>query len=139
MTFRCLQLLFNYLKNDPQVYGRFRPNKYILEKMRIPQLLTSASPDEKELALDFASFLLRYHRKLDYEDFSEDVLIQNTIKRAEIFRSWADIEDLASGFDSVAHGLEDHKMTAANAFKELYTHMERFKKELQLKQKDCES
>jgi hypothetical protein len=70
--------------------------------------------------LDFASFLLRYNRELDYADFSEDLVVQAKIKRAEIFRAWADIEDLAHGFENLSSNFESHRTTAANAFQELY-------------------
>ncbi len=62
-----------------------------------------------DLALDFSSFLLRYHRDLDYSDFSDVQEIINRIKRAESFRSWADIEDLASGYETLTTGFESHK------------------------------
>ncbi len=54
------------------------------------------------MGLDFASFLLRYHRDLDYQDFADDPIIVHKIKRAETYRSWADIEDLANGFESLS-------------------------------------
>jgi hypothetical protein len=52
--------------------------------------------NDSDLALDLASFLLRYHKDLDYTDFSEDERVLARIKRAECYRSWADIEDLAT-------------------------------------------
>jgi len=97
------------------------------------QLLTlsSASDDyESDLALDFSSFLLRYNRELDYQAFSDDLNIQNKIKRAETFRSWADIEDLAHGFENLSSNFETHRTTAANAFQELYQYVEKTKKEI---------
>jgi hypothetical protein len=51
---------------------------------------------------------LRYHRDLDYIDFAEDPSIINKIKRAETYRSWADIEDLANNFDNLSKNIEDH-------------------------------
>jgi hypothetical protein len=72
--------------------------------------LTYIAPKEEEsdLALDFASFLLRYHRDLDYSDFSDDPIVIHRIKRAETYRSWADIEDLANGFESLSTNIEQH-------------------------------
>lgn len=84
--------------------------------MDIAYTINSSSEKESDLALDFSSFLLRYNRDLDYSDFSDDVHIQNKIKRAEIFRSWADIEDLAHGFENISTNFESHRTTAANAF-----------------------
>ena len=63
---RALKVLFEYLKNDPQVYARFRPNRIILRKMNVAQLIISSDEKESDLALDFSSFLLRYNRVLDY-------------------------------------------------------------------------
>ena len=88
------------------------------------------------MGLDFASFLLRYHRDLDYADFSDDPLVTHKIKRAETYRSWADIEDLANGFESISTNIEQHQITAANAFQELYNYIEKTKKELIEKDND---
>ena len=85
------------------------------------------------MGLDFASFLLRYHRELDYADFTDDVPVVQKIKRAETYRSWADIEDLANGFEALQGNVEQHQTTAANAFQELYNYIEKSKKELAAK------
>jgi hypothetical protein len=68
------------------------------------------------LALDFASFLLRYHRDLEYSDFSDDAGVIMKIRRAEMYRSWADIEDLANGFESLNNNFDNHRNTTSNAF-----------------------
>jgi len=91
------------------------------------------------LALDFSSFLLRYHRDLDYADFADEPLIGQKIKRAETYRAWADIEDLANGFESLQTNIEQHQTTAANAFQELYNYMEKTKKEINLKTDDTKA
>lgn len=88
------------------------------------------------MALDFASFLLRYHRDLDYQDFSDEQEVINQVRRAESYRSWADIEDLANGFESITSNFEAHKVTAASAFNELYNHIEKFKREVSVKLSD---
>jgi len=51
------------------------------------------------------------------------------IKRAETFRSWADIEDLANGFESISTNFEQHQTTAAKAFQELNNYIEKSKRE----------
>ena len=111
-----MKILFEYLKNDPNVFSRFRPNKVILRKMNISSFIESSDLDDQELALDFTSFLLRYNKDLHYQDFSDDLAVQNKIKRAETFRSWADIEDLANGYEMMAKNFQSHRTTAANAF-----------------------
>ena len=98
--------------------------------MNIASSIVSSDEAESDLALDFSSFLLRYNRDLDYQDFSDDLNIQNKIKRAETFRSWADIEDLAHGFENLSSNFESHRTTAANAFNELYQYIEKTKQEL---------
>lgn len=37
----ALKILFEYLKNDPQVYARFKPNQVILRKMDIAYTIMS--------------------------------------------------------------------------------------------------
>lgn len=64
--------------------------------MNLAQVLKHASDDQAELVLDFCSFLLRYHRELGYEDFSEEYDVVKKIKRTDRFRMWADIEDLVN-------------------------------------------
>lgn len=97
--------------------------------MNTAAIITSSNEEEATLALDFSSFLLRYHRDLDYADFSDDLYVQQKIKRAETYRSWADIEDLANGFETLSTNFEQHQTTAANAFQELYNHIEKIKSE----------
>jgi hypothetical protein len=84
--------------------------------MNIQRIISSRKEEDSDLALDFASFLLRYHRDIDYSDFSDDPVIIHKIKRAETYRSWADIEDLANGFESISTNFEQHQTTAAKAF-----------------------
>jgi len=67
--------LFEFLKNDPQVYARFKPNNIILRKMDIAHSINSSNQKEADLSLDFSSFLLRYNRELDYTDFADNVLV----------------------------------------------------------------
>jgi hypothetical protein len=40
--------------------------------MNLSAYILSSSPKDADLALDFCAFLLRYHRDIDYNDFSED-------------------------------------------------------------------
>lgn len=61
------------------------------------------------------------------------------IKRAETYRAWADIEDLANGFESLQSNIEQHQTTAANAFQELYNYLEKIKKEMALKTDDVKA
>ena len=40
--------------------------------MNLEEHIMSTNPSEVEAALDLAQFLLRYHRAVDYGDFSEN-------------------------------------------------------------------
>ena len=40
---RALKILFEYLKNDSQVYARFKPNKVIIRKMNIASIINGNS------------------------------------------------------------------------------------------------
>jgi len=81
------------------------------------------------LGLDFASFLLRYHRTLNYNEFSDDQNIVSRIKRAETFRAWADIEDLALGYERLLDSFNTHQKTASAAFRELRTYCDSIRTE----------
>jgi len=74
--------------------------------MQIASLIMSQVDEDSDLALDLSAFLLRYNRELDYSDFSDDPQVQNMLRRAESYRAWADIEDLANGFESFSSGFE---------------------------------
>ena len=112
------------------MFSRFKPNRIIIRKLKINRVITSHAEAESDLALDFASFLLRYHKDLEYADFTEDNNFQDLIRRAEAFRQWADIEDLASSIEQVTQVFEQHRTTAANAMQEIFQHTEKIKKEV---------
>ena len=84
---------------------------------------------DQELALDFCAFLLRYHKDIDYSDFSDDQFVVNKIRRAEIYRSWADIEDLANGYETINSNFEKHRTVTSNAFQEIVKLVEKVKAE----------
>ena len=45
------------------------------------------------MALEFCAFLMRYHRALDYGDFSENAFVVQRLRRFEDFKCWNDLED----------------------------------------------
>jgi hypothetical protein len=57
---------------DANIFAKFKPNKPLLRKMNMGAHIMSTNQSESELALEFCSFLLRYHRALDYGDFSDN-------------------------------------------------------------------
>lgn len=56
--------------------------------------------------------------------------MQDLIRRAEAFRQWADIEDLAASIDQISQVFEQHRTTAANAMSEIFQHTEKIKKDV---------
>lgn len=98
--------------------------------MNIGDMVISKIEAEQDLALDFSSFLLRYHRDLNYEDFSDDKLVLALIKRAEMFRNWADVEDLANGFETLQGNFETHRQTTSQAFQEMLEHIDKKTREV---------
>ena len=64
--------------------------------MWLDSIIQNGDFDESQKALDFCAFLLRYNWEIDYSFFSENPEIQESIWWAEMYRSWADIEDIAN-------------------------------------------
>jgi hypothetical protein len=124
-SIKSLEALFTYLKNDPQVYARFKPDKTILMRINLDPFVNSQLNDERNLALNFTSFLLRYHQDLDYTDFSEDDDVIRQIKRAEMYRNWVDIEDLATGYET----LQKTNSSSGKAFQEILALIDNVKEE----------
>lgn len=42
-----------------------------------------------------------------------------------MYRSWADIEDIANQQENLGKNFTEHEKTASKAFKELYNHIEK--------------
>jgi hypothetical protein len=101
----------------------------IIKNMNMAAYVLSTNFKDQELALDFCSFLLRYHKDIDYTDFSEDPFVVSKIRRAEIYRSWADIEDLANGYENLNNNFEKHRTVTSNAFQEIVKLVEKVKGE----------
>jgi hypothetical protein len=76
------------------VFAKFKPSKPLLRKMNLGQHIM-ANSQESEVALDLCSFLLRYHRALDYGDFSDNPYCVQRLRRYEDFKCWSEIEDVA--------------------------------------------
>ena len=97
--------------------------------MNMATYVLSQSFKDQELALDFCAFLLRYHKDIDYSDFSDDQYVVNKIRRAEVYRSWADIEDLANGYETLNANFEKHRGVTSSAFQEIVKLVEKVKAE----------
>ena len=53
----------------------FKPNKPLLRKMNLQEHVMSSIPNEVETSLELCAFLLRYHRAIDYGDFSDNAYV----------------------------------------------------------------
>ena len=54
-------------------------------------------------------------------------MIQNRIKRAETYRAWADIEDLAHGYEKLSGNFTNHQKTVSAALREVNLFIEKLK------------
>ncbi len=124
---QALTVLFSYLKNDDKVFNQFRPTRDILAQFNFDKYL-STGEEGKELVLDFVCFMLRYYKEIEYADLSSDPKILAKIRKAELERTWMDIENLAVNQENIARATEQNQQTTSNAFAELYAHMEEIKK-----------
>ena len=68
---RAIRVLHKYLTNDQDCFRNFKPNKPLLTKMNLGEIILSQSTEENEAALELSCFIMRYHRSIDYQDFSE--------------------------------------------------------------------
>lgn len=103
----------------------------MLRRLNLDAIIGSDNFKESDMGLDFSTFLLRYYRNVSYSAFSADETIQNRIKRAETFRAWADIEDLAHGYDKLIGNFTNHQKTVSAAFREVNTFIEKLRNEVQ--------
>ena len=126
---RAIKILFAYLKNDQKVFNRFKVNRLIVRKMKLVEYMFSQSQEVADMALDFSSFLLRYNRELDYQDFADDQTIIAKIKKAETYRTWADIEDLANTLSALQGQVTETQLNVQNAMQEMHQGLEKFKKD----------
>ena len=70
-TAKAIKVLHTFLRYDQAVFQRMRPNRPLLMKMRLEDHINSTNSVEAESALELAYFFLRYHRAIDFGDFSE--------------------------------------------------------------------
>ena len=62
--------------------------------MNLDTHILSANPTEVEVALDLTQFLIRYHRAVDFRDFSEDAYVVQRIHRYHDYKIWFEIEEV---------------------------------------------
>ena len=67
--------MLDHLKKDASAFRAFKPNKPLLRKIDMGAHIMSNIPSESETALEFCAFIMRYHRNIDYGDFSESPFV----------------------------------------------------------------
>ena len=92
-SIKAIRVLHTFLRFDQSVFQIFKPNKPLLRKMNLSEHIMSATPTEVEAALELAAFLLRYHRSVDYGDFSDNAYVVQRIRRYCDYRFWYELEE----------------------------------------------
>lgn len=90
----AIKLLHGFLQNDPATFKNFKPNKPLLRKMDLSNHIMSNNNVESESTLDLCGFIMRYHRSIDYGDFSDSPYTVQRLRRYMEFKQWAEIEEL---------------------------------------------
>jgi len=72
---RSIKVMLDHLKKDASAFRAFKPNKPLLRKIDMGAHIMSNIPAEAETALEFCAFIMRYHRNIDYGDFSESPFV----------------------------------------------------------------
>lgn len=128
VALQALSVLFCYLKNDDRVFSQFKPTKDILVQLNFDKYLATEGEEGKELVLDFVCFMLRYYKDIGYSDLSADPKTLSHIRKAELERTWTDIENIAVNQENMAKATEQNQLTTSNAFAELFAHVEDLRK-----------
>ena len=128
---KALEILFKFIKNDQNTFRRFKPSMNVLRRLNLDIIIGSSNIRESDVGLDFCTFLLRYYRNVGYPTFSADENIQGKIKRAETYRAWADIEDLAHGYEKLSDNFVGHQKTVSAAFNEVNAYIKQLTDEVQ--------
>jgi len=126
---RSLKVLHTYLLNDATVFKSFKPNKMLLKKMELTDHVLSANQQESEAALELCAFIMRYHRSVDYADFSDSPFMVQRLRRFLEFKQWAEIEELQNITDSFSNKFDLFKASNHNAFQEILAYLDRITKE----------
>ena len=78
--------MLNYLKQgklfiytnvaiDSKCFSKFKPSNALLRRMNMGVHILSKDKNESETSLELCSFLLKYHRSIDYGDFSDSAYV----------------------------------------------------------------
>ena len=99
--------------------------------MNIEEHVMSTNSTEVEAALELSQFLLRYHRGVDYGDFSDNPYVVQRIRRYCDFKIWFEIEELSGSQEDLTGNFSDFKSMTQRALQEIVAHLERISAESQ--------
>ena len=83
--------------------------------MNLEAHIMSSNPGEVEAALGLAQFLLRYHRAVDYGDFSENPYAVQRIRRFCDYKVWFEIEELSGSHEDLSGNFSEFKTVTQKA------------------------
>ena len=92
----------------------------------------STNQVEAEAALDLAAFLLRYHRSVDYGDFSDNAHVVQRIRRYCDYRFWYELEEQGGQNEDINGKFNSFQTVTQTALKEIVAHLERISQESQI-------
>lgn len=72
---------------------------------------------------------MRYHRAVDFGDFSDSPFVVQRLRRFQEFKAWAEIDDLQTLTETFSQRFDQFKQSNHNAFQELLTYLDRITKE----------
>lgn len=97
---RAMRVMLHFLRHDPKVFQRLTPNRMLLRKMNLEKHFKSESSD-RDVSLEFASFLMRYHVDIDYGDFTDDPFAIQKLRRYENVKYAAELEGLTKTIEDL--------------------------------------
>jgi len=125
---QALSVLFTYLKSDVRVFKRFYPTQELMQQLNLDRHLTSGLTEEKRITLDFFCFLLRYYEDVDYSDIVVDPKVIPRIRKAQLERTWIDIENLITNQEKIVKASRENQEMNSKAFTELFVFINEVKK-----------
>ena len=93
--------------------------------MNLQDHILSANQNESEASLELAAFLLRYHRSVDYGDFSDHPYVVQRIRRYCDYRFWFELEEQGNGQEELNNKFNSFQSVTQTALKEIVAHLER--------------
>ena len=103
-TTLAIRAMLQYMRHDPKIFARMKPNKVLLRKMDLGPHFVSEQVD-RDASLELASFMLRYHIDIDYMDFTDDFVAIRVLRRYEDVKYAAEIENVTKTVEQLSDRL----------------------------------